>query len=76
MPRSTITAKYQTTVPKEIRDKLGLAPRDVLHWEIVDGCARIRPADTGFLEKRGSIRIGPGSAVEDVKSLRKIRGTR
>ena len=75
MTQSTITSKYQTTVPKEVRQKLGLRPRDVLCWEVVGGDVRIVPARRSFLDRRGSLHVGPGSVVEDVRRVRTLRGT-
>ena len=75
MAQSTLTSKYQTTVPKEIRLKLGLQPRDVLRWEATDRDVRVVPARRGFLDRRGSLRVGPGSAVDDVRRARALRGT-
>lgn len=76
MARSTITSKYQTTVPREVREKLGVGPGDVLRWEVAgEGAIRVMAADTAFLRRRGSIRIGPGSTVEDVERARSIRGS-
>jgi bifunctional DNA-binding transcriptional regulator/antitoxin component of YhaV-PrlF toxin-antitoxin module len=75
VPRSTITSKYQTTVPKPIRDGLRLGERDVLIWELESDGARVRPAARKFLELRGSIKVGPGSPVEDVRKARLLRGT-
>lgn len=71
MTQSTITSKYQTTVPKEVREKLGLRPQDVLRWEVVGDMIRILPAQRGFLERRGSIRVGKGSVVDDIRRARK-----
>ncbi len=75
MIQSTITSKYQTTVPKEIRLKLGLRPRDVLRWEATSRDVRLVPARRGFLDRRGSLRVGSGSAVDDVRRARTFRGT-
>ncbi|MHA1839864.1 MAG: AbrB/MazE/SpoVT family DNA-binding domain-containing protein [Candidatus Ranarchaeia archaeon] len=33
--KSTVTSKFQATVPKEIREKLDLKPGDSLEWRIV-----------------------------------------
>lgn len=48
-----ITAKGQTTVPKEVRTALGLSPGDLIVWEVdADGTARVRrlgPMDTEYL---------------------------
>lgn len=37
MPTSTMTSKGQLTVPKEIRDRLGLEPGDQVRFEILTG---------------------------------------
>jgi len=75
MTKSTITVKYQTTVPKEVREKLGVGPQDALTWEVLDGYVRVSAADKAFLRRRGSIHVGPGSTVEDVRRARSLRGT-
>lgn len=41
---STLTAKSQTTVPRVVRERLGLKPGDRLLYEIEDGTVRIRKA--------------------------------
>jgi AbrB family looped-hinge helix DNA binding protein len=74
MAQSSITSKNQTTVPKEIRDKLGTGPGDVLHWEVEGGYARVRPAAVGFLRWRGKVAVGGGSTVDDVRRARARRG--
>lgn len=44
MIESTITDKGQTTVPKEVRDALGIKPRQRLQWDLAeDGSAVVRP---------------------------------
>ncbi|MGH9465344.1 MAG: AbrB/MazE/SpoVT family DNA-binding domain-containing protein [Thermoanaerobaculia bacterium] len=75
MAKSTITSKFQTTVPREIRNRIGLSPGDELNWEVLDGYIRVVPASTAFLELRGSIRVGRGSTVEDVRRWRARWGT-
>jgi len=74
MAQSTITSKNQITVPKEVREKLGLRPRDVLHWEVDGSNIRIVPAQKGFLARMGSVRVGRGSAVDDIRRARELRG--
>jgi hypothetical protein len=41
---------------------------------MADGEVRVLPLDRAFLRRRGSVRVGPGSAVEDVRLLRRRRG--
>lgn len=74
MAISTITSKHQTTVPKEIRERLKLAPGDVLHWELRDGEVRVSAEPPAFFARQGSIRIGRGSVVADVRRARSLRG--
>ena len=76
MPQSKITSKYQVTIPKAIRERLGLRPRDRLIWEIVDGEARVRPARDSWKDLRGCVAVGPGSTVQDVRRARAARGQR
>lgn len=74
MTKSTITVKFQTTVPKEIREKLGVGPKDVLQWEVVQGHVLVSAHGRAFLKRRGTIRVGAGSTVEDVRTARSQRG--
>jgi AbrB family looped-hinge helix DNA binding protein len=44
MTQSTITDKFQTTIPREVREALGLKPRQRVSYEIRgDGSAVLRP---------------------------------
>ncbi len=76
MTKSTITVKYQTTVPKEVRLKLGVGPSDVLQWEWVDNHVRVTAARPAFLQREGSIKVGPGDPVEDVRRARELMGSK
>jgi bifunctional DNA-binding transcriptional regulator/antitoxin component of YhaV-PrlF toxin-antitoxin module len=44
--RSRLSPKHQTTVPRAVREALGLAPGDELAWEVTGGTARLRRAET------------------------------
>jgi bifunctional DNA-binding transcriptional regulator/antitoxin component of YhaV-PrlF toxin-antitoxin module len=74
VPKSTITSKHQTTVPKAVREKLGVGPGDVLRWDIVGVTVKLTAADRAFLKRRGMIRTGPGSVLEDIARARRLRG--
>ena len=50
---ATLTAKGQVTVPKAVREALGLQRGDQLSWEVEDGSVRVRaisPLDRAFLQ--------------------------
>jgi antitoxin PrlF len=57
MAVATLTSKGQTTIPKEIRDLLGLAPGDKLDFVVeADGRVVLRPATRDVRELRGMLR--------------------
>lgn len=47
-----VTAKGQTTIPKEVRQSLGISPGDLIVWEVEAGRAVVRraePVDVHYL---------------------------
>jgi AbrB family looped-hinge helix DNA binding protein len=72
--KPTVTSKGQTTVPRNIREKLHISTGDVLMWEADRDMVCIRVANSGFLRRRGSIRVGEGSIAEDLAQVRSTRG--
>ena len=52
---STVTAKYQTTIPKAVREKIGISVNDTLEWVIEKGKAVVQPVHSDFLRYRGSV---------------------
>ncbi len=74
MPKSTITSKGQTTVPREIRRALGVGPGDTLRWEVADEAIRVTVAHQAFLRRRATVVVGPGSVVDDIRRARARRG--
>lgn len=75
MPTSTMTSKNQTTVPREIRDELRLEPGALLHWEVRGGEIRVTAERPSFFDLRGSIHVGRGSVIEDLRKARRLRGS-
>ena len=55
MKLGTITAKGQTTVPKDIRDRLKLKPGDKVYWTYQDGQAILRPKNRSIMELVGAL---------------------
>ena len=52
---STITAKGQTTVPKEVRRRLGLGPRQKIVYELGPEGIRLHAAGSSLSELAGSL---------------------
>ena len=53
MEVATLTAKGQITVPKAVRDALGLRQGDLFSWELEDRSVRVRavaPLDVAYLQ--------------------------
>ena len=67
MIESSITTKGQTTLPKPVRDALGVRPGDRVRYLIVDGDVRILPVrsiDRLF----GALRAdGPPATLDDME---------
>jgi len=56
MSISTLTSKGQMTLPKEIRDGLGLKPKDRLHLTLLaDGTVILRAKRRGIAELQGAL---------------------
>lgn len=70
---STVTTKFQTTIPKAVRDTLGIAVHDSLEWVVEQGRAILRPVHSDFLRHRGSVKTGPGDIGADILSAREDR---
>jgi len=66
--KSVITSKFQTTIPKAIREGLKLSIHDTLDWEIDDGKVILKPVDRSFLNHRNTIKVGKGDIEKDITS--------
>ena len=67
---STVTVKYQTTIPKSVRDQLGISVNDALEWIIEKGKVVVSPVHDHFLKHRGSVKVGAGDVAADIASAR------
>jgi len=55
LPRSRIGAQGRTTVPAEIRRKLGVGPGSILEWDEEDGKVVVRKASYSFDDIRRAV---------------------
>ncbi len=70
---STVTVKYQTTIPKAVREQLGIAINDALEWVVEKGKVVVYPVHTSFLGYRGSVKTGAGDIAADIQTARESR---
>ena len=74
--QSVITSKFQTTIPKAVREQLKLSVHDTLEWKVDQGKIIVLPVQKKFLEYRNRIKTGPGKIDEDIKAARRQRMAR
>lgn len=72
--QSVITSKYQTAIPKSIRDHVGLSVKDVFNWKVEKGKIVICPARAKSLERRNSVKVGKGDISKDIDAARRLSG--
>ena len=70
---STITSKYQTTIPKAVREHLGLSIKDSIEWQVSNGTVTVVPVKARFLDHRNTVLVGPGDIEEDLRAARSRR---
>lgn len=66
--RSVLTSKSQVTIPKGVRDALGVKPGDQVRFRVRGNSAIVEPVRSSLAEHYGSVR--PGSKPEDFKKAR------
>ena len=70
---STVTVKYQTTIPKAVREQLGISINDALEWIVENGGVIVHPVHNNFLRYKGSVKTGSGDMAADIQMARKTR---
>jgi antitoxin PrlF len=71
MQESTVTAKGQTTLPKDVRAVLSIKPGDKLRYLLLDGevrILRVRPISDlkGILKRSGQAPVSLGAMEEAI----------
>lgn len=74
--RTVITSKYQTTIPKAIRENLSLSINDALEWRVENGKIVVLPTQKNFLKFRNVVKTGSGDIKNDIKLSIKRRTER
>jgi AbrB family looped-hinge helix DNA binding protein len=70
MPVSVLTRKWQTTIPKDIRNLLGLNPNDKILYLIEGKKVVLKPLKGNILDLRGSV-----ATKEKPIDFKKLRDT-
>ena len=73
MPTATLTSKGQITIPKEIRDYLGVEPGDRLNFSIgSEGGVIVEPETVDFRSLRGMLKSKRHVSLQDMeKAIRR-----
>ena len=66
MMESKIMEKGQTTIPKKIRDEIGLKPGDTVRYSIRDGVIQMRPLISAKSLKGILKYDGPPVSLDDI----------
>ncbi len=67
--QAKITSKGQTTIPQEVRERLGLQSGDHVEFVIVEGGAMMIPKNKSIAELFGMLgtpQTGAGATLEDI----------
>jgi len=71
--KSVVTSKFQTTIPKRIRENMNLSVSDTLDWKIENKKIVVRTIKNNFLSYRNTIKTGPGSISDDITQAQEQR---
>jgi AbrB family looped-hinge helix DNA binding protein len=71
--QSTITSKFQTTIPKAIRENLALVVNDTLEWKVDHGKIIVSPKQKNFLKYQNKVKVGKGDIEADISLARGLR---
>ena len=70
MIRSTLTDRWQTTIPAEVRAALGLRPRQGLLYEIRGESVILRPEGESLMDLAGCLKSNsPAVSKEDARDV-------
>ncbi len=77
MPLATITSKGQVTIPKSIREHLGVGPGDrIVFRETESGEVVVEPATVDVMSLRGMFKASRHVSLEEMDEAVRRGGTR
>jgi len=71
--QSVISSKFQTTIPKAVRENLKLSVQDALEWKIEGEKVIVSPAQNKFLQYKNTVKTGKGDISADIERARTMR---
>ncbi len=74
--QTVISSKFQTTIPKKIREQLSLSVSDALEWKVDNGRIIVTSPQADFLKYKNSILVGPGDIKQDIQQAKEKRTNR
>jgi AbrB family looped-hinge helix DNA binding protein len=66
---TNLTSKGQVTIPKAVREHLGLRPGDTVEFRIVEGEVIVRPLETDLAWRAGKDVFGRHASGESNRSV-------
>ena len=69
---ATVTTKGQVTIPKSIRDQMGIRPNDKIDFTMENGRVILKPMKT-LLDFRGSVTAIPEADIESERKAYRNR---
>ena len=73
MQKTTVSVRWQTVIPREIRQGLDLEPHSKLEWRLKDGYAQVRPLPADPVKASVGILRGHGLTTETLLAERRER---
>lgn len=70
----TMTSKGQTTVPKEVRESLGLGEGTQVEWTIEDGKATVKPRTLRAVDLAGILGPPPNGKTATIEEMNEAIG--
>jgi AbrB family looped-hinge helix DNA binding protein len=69
--QTTVSVRGQTVIPRDIREKLGIAPSTRLEWKVKNGVIIVLPLPSDPVQSAVGILEGRGPSTTDLLAARK-----
>ncbi|HEX9734916.1 MAG TPA: AbrB/MazE/SpoVT family DNA-binding domain-containing protein [Thermoanaerobaculia bacterium] len=69
--QTTISTRWQTVIPRKIRQELAIEPNSKLEWELKDGFVQVRPIPADPVKASLGLLRGRGLTTEDLLAERR-----